>query len=111
MCLVPPRIVIQTQVVTLVSNPYELMFREMPKALERNGIEVTERDFDNKEIKGRMILGSPRNNAKFHMKFYHGGGHTLIEANVKKHMFPRKNELMKRLMENLVDDIARIGEK
>ena len=111
MCLVPPRIVIQTQVVTLVSNPYELVFREMPKALERNGIEVTKRDFDNKEIKGRMILGSARNSAKFHMKFYHSGGHTLIEASAKKHNGFRKNELMKRLMESLVDDIERIGKE
>ena len=102
---------IQAQVMTLVNNSYELMFREMPKALERNGIEVTKRDFDNKEIKGRMILGSVWNSAKFHMKFYHSGGHTLIEANVKKHTGFRKKEFMRRLMESLVDDIERIGKK
>lgn len=95
----------------MVNAPYELMFREMPKALERNGIEVTEKDLDNKEIKGRMILGSARNNAKFRMKFYHSGGHTLIEASAKKHNGFRKNEVMKRLMENLVDDIERIGKE
>ncbi|MFQ6107125.1 MAG: hypothetical protein ACE5QF_06020 [Thermoplasmata archaeon] len=102
---------IQAQVIALVNNPYELMFQEMPKALERNGIEITKRDFENKEIRGRVILGFPRNKAKFHMKFYHNGGHTLIEANVRRRTGLRKSELAKRLMENLLDDIQRIGRK
>ncbi|MFQ6127578.1 MAG: hypothetical protein ACE5QW_01550 [Thermoplasmata archaeon] len=100
---------VQAQVMTLVNKSYELMFRGMPKALERNGIEITKRDFHNKEIKGRMILGPPWNNAEFHMKFYHSRGYTLIEANVKKHNWFRKNEVMKRLMESLIDDIEKIG--
>ncbi|MFQ6128987.1 MAG: hypothetical protein ACE5QW_08820 [Thermoplasmata archaeon] len=69
---------IQARFITLVNNPYELMFQEMPKALERNGIDVTKRDFDNKEIEGSIILVSPGSKAKFHMKFYYSGGHTLM---------------------------------
>lgn len=100
---------IQARFITLVSNPYELMFQEMPKALERNGIDVTKRDFDRKEIEGSVVTGSPASKAKFHMKFYYCGGHTLIEASVKKHNWFRKNEVMNGLMESLVGDIERIG--
>ncbi|MFQ5884413.1 MAG: hypothetical protein ACE5IO_04860 [Thermoplasmata archaeon] len=102
---------IHTRVIALVNNPYELMFQEMPKALERNGIDVTKRDFKGKEIEGRIILGSPGSKAKFHMRFYYCGGHTLIEASVKKHNWSRKNEIVNRLMESLVDDIEEIGER
>lgn len=100
---------IQIRTMSLVNDPFELMFREMPKALERNSIEVTRRDSHNQEIEGRMILNPPWNKPKVHMKLYHNAGHTLIVASVKKRSGFRKNGLMKRLMESLVDDIERIG--
>lgn len=94
---------------SLVNDPHDLMFLEMPKALEKNSIEVTRRDSHNQEIEGRMILNPPWSKPKVHMKLYHNAGHTLIVASVKKRSGSRKNELMKRLMESLVDDIERIG--
>lgn len=97
------------RIMGIVDGAFESVFREMPRTLEKNGVRVLRKDPQNRQIEGRIPLGWRWQNPKFLMKFYCNENHTLIEATTKKKFGSQRNNELKELMRNLLDDIEGIN--